>query len=60
MTRRRDRDGLNSKVKVDWRTRVRTVLIAEEVLLITGGDVVFHGLDKSHLDEATVMVVPPP
>jgi len=36
------------------------VLIAEEVLLIAGGDVVFHGLDESHLDEATVMIVPPP
>lgn len=36
------------------------ILIAEEVLLVLCGNVIFHGLDKGHLDEATVMVVPPP
>jgi hypothetical protein len=36
------------------------VFIAEEVLLFLGGNVVLHMLDKSHLDEATVVVVPPP
>jgi len=36
------------------------VLILKEVLLILSGDVVFHSLDESHLNEATIMVVPPP
>jgi len=36
------------------------VLIAEEVLLILGRDIVNHGFDESHFDEATIMVVPPP
>jgi len=36
------------------------VLIAKEKLLIIRGNVVFHSLDESHLNEATIMVVPPP
>jgi len=36
------------------------VLIAKEIFLILRGDVVFHSLDESHLNEATIMVVPPP
>jgi hypothetical protein len=36
------------------------VLIAKEVLLILSGDVVFHSFDESHLNEATIVVVPPP
>lgn len=36
------------------------VLIAEEVLLILGADVVSHSLNQSHLDKATIVVVPPP
>jgi hypothetical protein len=36
------------------------ILIAEEVLLILGRDIVNHSFDESHFDEATIMVVPPP
>jgi hypothetical protein len=36
------------------------ILIVEEVLLILGRDIVNHGFDESHFDEATIMVVPPP
>ena len=42
------------------RLKVRTVLIAKEILLILGGNVVYHSLDEGHLNEATIMVVPPP
>ena len=42
------------------RASLRTVLIAKEVLLIVRGDVVFHSLDESHLNETTEMVIPPP
>jgi len=35
-------------------------LVAEEVLLILSRDIVFHSFDKSHFDEATIVVVPPP
>jgi len=36
------------------------VLILEEILLILRGDIVLHGVDESHLNEATIVVVPPP
>ena len=42
------------------KRRIRTVLVAKEILLVLRGDIVLHSLDEGHLDEATIVVVPPP